>query len=72
MTFDSVLTAITTVGFPIVCCVVMGWYVKYCTDKNREQIYEMNAQHKQEMSEFTKAIQNNTLAIQTLCDKLNG
>lgn len=70
MTFESILTAVTTVGFPIVCCVVMAWYVKYCTDKNREQIDEMNAQHKQEMSEFTTAIQNNTLAITKLCDKL--
>lgn len=68
MTVQDVLNAITTVGFPIVCCVAMGWYVKYSTDQNKEEVAKLNEQHKQEMSEVTQAINNNTIALQKLCD----
>ena len=71
MDVQSILTAITTVGFPIVCCCAMMWYVKYQTDKNREDIAKLNEQHNKEMSEVTQAINNNTLALQKLCDKLD-
>lgn len=63
---------ISTLGFPIVMCGAMAWYVKYITDANREQINEMNSQHKEEMSDVVSAINNNTLVIQKLCDKLEG
>lgn len=68
----SILQIISTVGFPIVACGGMAWYVKYMTDKEREERNKMNEQHKQEMSEVTMALNNNTLALQKLCDKLDG
>lgn len=70
MNMSDVIQLISTVGFPIVCCIAMGWYVKYTTDKSREQIDSMNAQHKAEMETVTEAINNNTLALQKLSDKL--
>ena len=70
MNINDVLTAVTTVGFPIVCCGAMMYYVKYTTDKHREEIETLNAQHKDEMKEVTNAINNNTLALQKLCDKM--
>lgn len=70
MNINDVLTAVTTVGFPIVCCGAMMYYVKYTTDKHREEIESLNAQHKDEMKEVTSAINNNTLALQKLCDKM--
>ena len=60
---DAWLQAITTVGFPIVMCGVMAWYVKYQTDKNREDVKELNDQHAKEMMEVTEAINNNTQAL---------
>lgn len=66
----STLSAISTVGFPIVCCIAMALYVKYITDKNREEVAELNLQHKQEIGEVTKAIQNNTLVMQKLTDAI--
>lgn len=71
MTLDTVIQLITTVGFPIAMCVGMAWYVKYITDKNRDEIKSLNAQHQQEMCDVTVAINNNTLAIQKLCDSLD-
>ena len=44
MEWEGILQAITTVGFPIVCCVAMMWYVKYSTDQNREEVAERTAQ----------------------------
>ena len=77
MDFQALIQIISTVGFPIACCVAMGVYVKYITDKNREEVAKLNEDHKEEMSEVTKAINNNTLALQSLTDhlkegKLNG
>ena len=63
MDVTEIMNAIATVGFPIVCCLAMAWYVKYTTDKNREEIYNLNEAHKTEMSEVTNAINNNTLAL---------
>lgn len=71
MDVQVILTAISTVGFPIVCCIVMMWYVKYSTDKSREEISSLNTKHKEEMTEVTTAINNNTIALQKLCDKLD-
>lgn len=50
---------VTTIGFPIVMCGAMAYYVKYITDKQREERQQM-----------VEAVNNNTLAIQKLCVKL--
>lgn len=65
---QDLIQAVTTVGFPIVCCGAMMWYVKYVTDANRDEVSKLNEQHKQEMGEVTQAINNNTIALQKLCD----
>lgn len=66
------MQAVTTLGFPIVCCGAMMWYVKYITDKNREEIDKLNTQHNEEIKEVTLAINNNTIALTKLCDMISG
>nr|DAD93580.1 MAG TPA: YvrJ protein family protein [Podoviridae sp. ct2nF21] len=68
MDVNTILQAVGTVGFPIVCAIAMAWYVKYVTDRNREDIEKLNIQHQQEMKEVTTALNNNTLALQKLSD----
>lgn len=68
---EEILQAITTVGFPIVMCGAMAWYVKYTTDKHREEMEKLHDQHNQEMKEVTEAINNNTIAFTKLCEKLD-
>lgn len=62
--------------FPIVACIVMAWYVKHMTDSNREDTKELNRQHTEEMTSFRDeiktALNNNTLALNRLCDKLEN
>lgn len=65
---NVVIQMIGSVGFPIVCCGAMAWYVKYITDKNREQIDSMNEKHQGEMVQITEALNNNTKALQHLSD----
>lgn len=72
MTVQDVMTLIQTVGFPIVMCGLMAWYVKYISDKNREQITAEREAHKEEMSEVIKAINNNTIVIEKLIAKLDA
>ena len=72
MDVNTFLQAVGTVGFPIVCAIAMGWYVKYVTDRNREDIDKLNEQHQQEMKEVTTALNNNTLALQKLSDVIGN
>ena len=72
MDTQTLFQAIASVGFPIVCCIVMMYYVKYMQDANREETEKLNNLHRQEMTEITQAIHNNTLAIQKLVDLLNA
>lgn len=72
MDIGTITSLIGSFGFPIVCCLAMGWFVKYQMDENNEQIKSMTQEHKTEMSEVTTALNNNTLAIQKLCERLTG
>jgi uncharacterized membrane protein (DUF106 family) len=65
---------ISTLGFPIVCCVALAIYVTKITQQNREDTKELNKQHTEEMLEFKEdikeALNNNTIALNKLCEKL--
>lgn len=71
MDIKLLLDAISVVGFPIVMCLIFIYYVKYLNDTNRDQINQLQVQHRQETSELTKAVENNTLALTRLLDKLD-
>lgn len=71
MDVKVLIDAISVVGFPIIMCLVFMYYVKYLTDKNAEQIDKINDLHRQETSELTKAVENNTLALTRLLEKMD-
>ena len=60
MDVSSIVAVISQVGFPIAMCLVMAWYVKYTND-----------QHKEEIDKITEALNNNTLAVQKLCERMD-
>lgn len=60
-TFATIVSAVSSVGFPVVFC-----FVLYRT------LIEQNKEHKAEADKLTEAIHNNTLVIQKLVDKLEG
>jgi hypothetical protein len=65
---DQIWSVIGQYAFPIVACVVMGWYVKYIQDNYRQDISNISSRHKEEMDKVTEALNNNTQAIQKLTD----
>lgn len=61
MDANTLTTLISTLGFPIVCCGALFWYV------NKQE-----KRHSDEIAELRKTIENNTLAVTTLVSKLGG
>lgn len=59
MGVNDVVSIISTVGFPIAACVALFW-----------QSNQMQKQHKEEMDGVKEALNNNTLVVQKLVDKL--
>lgn len=72
MELSAISEVISTVGFPIVCFIMCGYYVKYREDKNDEKIEKLNNMHDEESKQMISALNNNTLALQKLTDKLGG
>lgn len=69
---SAITEVISTVGFPIVCFLLCGWYVKYREDKNDEKVEKLNAQHDTESKQMIAAINNNTIALQKLAERLEA
>ena len=72
MDMSNIVAVISSVGFPIVACIGLGWYVKYQTDNNNKEVAEMRREHADEISKVTDALNNNTIALQRLCDKIDA
>lgn len=67
---NDIVSVISAVGFPIVAAVACGMFIKWQYTENQKQISEMRQEHKEEVSKMTEALNNNTLALQKLIDKL--
>lgn len=61
MDYTAAAQLIGSLGFPIVACVML--YVR---------MEKQDENHRQEVGELTKAIQNNTVVMQKLIDRLGG
>lgn len=55
---------ISNLGFPIVCCIAMGWYVKYMTDKHQGEIDGL----KETIDSNTQVITEMKAMVQTFMD----
>lgn len=71
MDWQVIATAVSTIGFPILACVALFLYVKEILKTNAEQIEKLTTAHKEETDKMTEALNNNTLVLQKLCDKLS-
>lgn len=71
MDFNTILQVIGSYGFPIVACCALAWYFNKINENYRNDLKELNANHKEEVRAMTDAIANNTLVIQKLVDSLD-
>ena len=58
---SAIVQLISSLGFPIACCIAMFW-----------QNNKLNESHKEEVSKLNEAINNNTIALNHIIDKLGG
>lgn len=72
MEVNALSQIIMTIGFPIVACCACGWFIFYMTKAHREELQRFQDLHNTEIKEITAAINNNTLALQQLVDKIGG
>lgn len=71
MDITTVTQLISTVGFPIAMCALMAWFTYDQTEKHRKEVTDLNNQHAEEMTKVTDALNNNTIALTKLCEKLD-
>lgn len=71
----DIMSLLGNYAFPIVACIAMAWYSKDVSDKSRQDVMDLNEKHTQEMmafkDEIKEALNNNTKALEKLCDKLD-
>lgn len=58
---NDLSTLISTLGFPIAMCLIMCYYIN-----------KINDAHKEETDKFAEALNNNTVVLQKLCDKIDS
>lgn len=61
MDVNTLIQLVSSLGFPIVCCGALFW-----------KMVKTDEQHKEQMDKITEAINNNSIALTKLSDKLGG
>lgn len=60
MDVNSIIQLVGSLGFPIVCCGALFW-----------RMIKSDDQHKQEMDKISEALNNNTVALTRLTEKIS-
>lgn len=60
MEISTITDLISSIGFPIALSLVLMWY-----------IMKLNDNHSNEVKALTNALNNNTVILQRVCDKLD-
>ena len=55
MNMNDMASLVSTLGFPVVMCGMMAWYIKYMSDR-----------HKEELNALSNVIADNTKVIEGL------
>lgn len=70
MDAQTITTIISSLGFPIVCCLGLGWWIKTITENFNKQLEDTRKDHKEEIQSLKASLDNNTIALTKLLDKL--
>ena len=72
MDWQLIFNAIGSIGFPIVGCCALAYFCVQITNNYRNDLKEQNSMHKEETAKLVDAVNNNSLVIQRLIDKLDA
>ncbi len=70
MDFNTIIAAVGSLGFPIVAAIMMAIFFNKMQESYRQDIKDLNREHKAESDKMVEAINNNTIVIQKLVDKM--
>ena len=81
MDAQTIGSLIASLGFPIVACGAMAFFIVKRSEANdaklealrkeqREDILTIQREHKEEVAKMTEALDNNTIAIERLTERL--
>lgn len=63
MDVSTIVSLISSLGFPIIACIYMARWVSKQMDSYRADIKELQEDHKAEIGKVTEALNNNTRAL---------
>ena len=66
----DVLNVIQSVGFPIACCVFLGYFIKTQNAQYREDVKEITEKYEKAVREFSKSLDSNTQVLTRIEAKL--
>lgn len=69
---DLILQIIQTVGFPIACCIFLGYYIKTQNNEYREDVKALTDKYERAIDKFSKSIDKNTQILTALDAKLGA
>lgn len=69
---DLILQIIQTVGFPIACCIFLGYYIKTQNNEYREDVKALTDKYERAIDKFSKSIDKNTQILTALDAKLGS
>lgn len=69
---EEIVSLINNQGFPIAVCLIMFFFFKYMFDTNKKEIKEISDKYQANLDKMQEALNNNTIAITKLCEKLDN
>lgn len=83
MDASTITSLIASLGFPIVACGAMAFFIVKRSEANdaklealrkeqREDLQVIQREHKDEVAKMSEALNNNTIAIEQLTEKIGG
>lgn len=83
MDFTQILQSIVDVGFPVVCVLILLWYIKVKDEQHNKESAALRESHHEEIIaildeqkndnvKLVEAINNNTLVMNKLIERLNN
>lgn len=67
---ESLIEILSNFGFPVAVCAAMFFYIYHTTRENRAEISKLNELHREETSKLKDAINENTIAITKLIERI--
>lgn len=68
---ENIVDVISKVGFPIACCIFLGWYCKYVIDRLFASVNAITEKYDGLVRSQQEVVANNTAALTELSGKLH-